>query len=91
MGSEVGLPPTEKRAFKITIRGTAPIERVEIISQGATLAKLDPAGKRDVDLVWTDPRPDMPADDCYYYVRVRQTDGHCAWSSPIWVDCAAPK
>jgi hypothetical protein len=21
----------------------------------------------------------------YYYVRVRQHDGHLAWSSPIWV------
>lgn len=88
MGSEVKLPPTDKHAFKISVRGTAPIERVEIISQGATLAKLDSGGKRDIDLTWTDPRPDAPADDCYYYVRVRQTDGHCAWSSPIWVDCA---
>jgi hypothetical protein len=88
MGAEAKLVPTEKRTFKISVRGTAPIERAEIISQGATLAKLDTEGKRDLDIIWNDPRPDAPADDCYYYVRVRQTDGHCAWSSPIWVDCA---
>jgi hypothetical protein len=26
----------------------------------------------------------------FYYVRVTQTDGHQAWSSPIWVDRTAP-
>lgn len=26
----------------------------------------------------------------WYYVRVKQADGQMAWSSPIWVDEAAP-
>ena len=26
-----------------------------------------------------------PAGETYYYVRVFQSDGHMAWSSPIWV------
>jgi hypothetical protein len=33
-------------------------------------------------LRWTD-RPEGPT---WYYVRVYQTDGEMAWSSPIWVD-----
>lgn len=23
--------------------------------------------------------------ECFYYLRVEQEDGHCAWSSPIWL------
>jgi hypothetical protein len=26
-----------------------------------------------------------PEGENYYYVRVQQTDGQLAWSSPIWV------
>lgn len=86
MGSAAALPAMTPRTFTIRARGTAPIERAEIISQGATLAKLDTNGTADLDIVWTDERKDAPLDDCYYYLRVRQEDGHCAWSSPIWVD-----
>jgi len=86
MGSEVKLRPIEKRNFTIKVRGTAAIERVEIISQGATLASLETNGTTDADLTWTEPRPEAPLDNCYYYLRVRQTDGHRAWSSPIWID-----
>lgn len=87
MGSEAKLAPTEKHTFAISVKGTAPVDRVEVISQGATIASLDTGKKLDLELTWTDPRPDAPVDDCYYYVRVRQTDGNCAWSSPIWIDC----
>ena len=28
---------------------------------------------------------DKPIDeDTYYYIRVKQEDGHLAWASPIW-------
>jgi len=86
MGSEAKLRPIEKRVFAIKIRGTAPIERVEIIHQGATLASLSVNCSTDADLTWAEPRPEAPLDNCCYYLRVRQTDGHRAWSSPIWVD-----
>jgi hypothetical protein len=33
---------------------------------------------------WQDRRPRGPAAD-YYYVRVRQHNGHVAWGSPVWV------
>ncbi len=32
---------------------------------------------------WTDPLP--PDVTRYYYLRVRQADGHLGWSSPVWV------
>ena len=31
-----------------------------------------------------DNKPDKSTD--YYYIRVRQRDGNCAFSSPIWVN-----
>jgi len=35
-------------------------------------------------LRWNDRRPTGAGPD-WYYVRVTQHNGHCAWSSPIWV------
>ena len=32
---------------------------------------------------WIDRSPDRETD--YYYVRVRQTNGQTAWSSPVWI------
>lgn len=40
-----------------------------------------------VSFLWADNGFTGPS---FYYVRVTQTDGHQAWSSPIWVDRAAP-
>ena len=44
----------------------------------------------DVLAEWVDERRTRPVHDAYYYLRVRQQDGHCAWSSPIWIDLARP-
>jgi len=89
MGSIVAQTPKEKRSFTVRVAGTAVLERAEIVSQGAVLAQLSCDGSRELNTLWTDPRPDAPLDDCYYYLRVRQVDGHCAWTSPIWVDYAS--
>ena len=88
MGSEVKLTPATPRNFHIHLRGTAPIEKIEMISFGSKLADIPTNGTAVVDTVWSDGRFDAPLDNCYYYVRIRQRDGHCAWSSPIWVDYA---
>lgn len=90
MGSELALPPGAPRRFAIRLHGTAPLERVEIISCGAVLASLPVAGGApDLEAEWTDERPGRPLRDCYYYLRARQADGHCAWTSPHWVDLPA--
>lgn len=88
MGSIVSLSPRTKRAFTVRIVGTTTLDRVEIVSQGAVLAQMKCDGSRELTAIWTDPRPDAPIDNCYYYLRVRQKDGHCAWTSPIWIDYA---
>jgi hypothetical protein len=87
MGSELRMRPGQERRFEILLRGTAPIETVQIISAGVVLADLPvPSDSLDLDLTWEDDRPGRPLHDCYYYLRARQVDGHCVWVSPIWVD-----
>jgi hypothetical protein len=90
MGSELRLAPRDERRLGVRVRGTAPLERVEVVSQGAVVHRFVAAGM-DLAAEWVDDRRTRPAHDCYYYVRVRQTDGHCAWSSPIWGDLALPE
>jgi len=89
MGSELQLGPGEERRFALRVHGTAPLERVEIVSHGVTIASL-PVDGPDLVTEWVDERRGRPVHDVYYYLRVRQPDGHCAWASPIWVDIALP-
>ena len=82
MGEEARLkggPPT------LTIRatGTAPVEEIEVIRSGEVVTTLRPRAQ-EVETSWTDPHPKAGA--AYYYVRLRQRDGHLAWGSPIWVN-----
>jgi len=87
IGSEMELGMTAERAFTISIRGTAPIETVEIISFGQVAHSFEVTGKEDsFSGEWSDDRPERPVEDVYYYVRARQSDGHCLWMSPWWID-----
>lgn len=87
MGSELKLEPGQERRFHISIQGTAPIAAVQIVHCGYILADL-PVEVDEIDFSgeWADERPGRPLEDAYYYVRARQTDGHCVWLSPFWVD-----
>jgi len=87
IGTELELGPREPRDFRISIAGTAPLERVELISFGQTAHafELEPSTS-EVELSWSDLRPERPVEDVYYYVRARQTDGHLLWMSPWWID-----
>lgn len=76
------------------ICGTAPIKEVDIIRNGTLLHKLQP-GKPSFEFEYDDFQdlskialnsPDERPPFVYYYLRVIQTDGHIAWSSPIWID-----
>ena len=87
VGSEVPLGFAAERLFSIRVHGTAPLDRVEVVSQGTVIAQL-PVHGPDLVTEWRDDRRSRPPHDCYYYLRVRQTDGHCAWTSPIWADLA---
>ena len=76
------FPVSGKPRLDIRIEGTAPVDQVEVVRNNQFVYSNRP-GKRFVELRFedSDPKPD----ESYYYVRVRQSDGQMAWSSPIWV------
>lgn len=88
IGSELALAPGAPREFCIAIHGTAPLDRVQIVSLGAVLADFVTSDTLDFETTWADERPGRPLQDVYYYVRAYQVDGHCVWLSPWWVDLA---
>ena len=87
MGSEILQEPGTDRVFRIRVRGTAPLDRVQLIHFGYVLEDfaVEPDSP-DFDIEWADERPGRPLEDAWYYLRIRQHDGHCAWLSPFWVD-----
>jgi hypothetical protein len=98
MGCEVST--SEKPGLRINrhltgyVAGTAKIETVEIIRNGAVFHTIHPATYHceftcdDMEPLQkvTLTAPDKKPPFVYYYLRVVQEDGHMAWSSPIWVD-----
>jgi hypothetical protein len=80
--------------------GTAPISQVEVFKGGYvagsgssnptssyyTTIYSDTLNEMVASFVFTDTEFD---DDAFYYLRVTQTDGKRAWSSPVWVDYSA--
>jgi hypothetical protein len=65
--------------------GTAQLARVEIKRNGQVARRISCDGEV-ADIQWQDPAFD-PEQPTYYYVRVVQTDGEEAISSPIWINC----
>jgi hypothetical protein len=61
----------------VTIMGRFP-------SESFIIERLVGPSETSAKIRWQDRRPRGPAAD-YYYVRVRQHNGHVAWASPIWV------
>lgn len=87
LGSELRLEPDTPRKIVIRIRGTAPLVQVQIISAGIAVADFNVSkNSDDFSCEWVDERPGRHLENVYYYVRARQSDGHCAWLSPFWID-----
>jgi hypothetical protein len=66
------------------ILGTAPIRLAELLrhdERGYTTAWVA-SGAVEAEFDFTD--EDLRGEG-FYYLRVEQEDGHCAWSSPIWI------
>ncbi len=75
---------TEDRPrLTITAHACAPIERIDLIRDDRALAAWCP-NTMDASLEFEDPAPLLEA---AYYVRLRQSDGEFAWSTPIWITC----
>jgi hypothetical protein len=64
------------------VEGTAPVSRITIVRNEKNHHALEP-GSRSVLAEWTDESP-LPGEN-RYYLRIEQSDGNMAWSSPLWV------
>jgi len=76
------------------VAGVAPLKEVQLVRNGAVI-KTFSTKDYCLDFVYDDMENlsniILPGDEgkppfVFYYLRVIQTDGHLAWSSPIWVD-----
>jgi hypothetical protein len=83
MGDEVR---TDRPQLDVTVLGTGPVERVDIVRNGEVVHAERPRQETaEVRFHWEDAAPHRGAKVLYYYVRVVQKNGHLAWASPIWV------
>lgn len=76
------LETSGKPELKFFIGGTAAIKRVTLVRNEADHQVWTP-DKREFTGDFTDATP--VAGENRYYLRVEQTDGSMAWSSPVWV------
>ncbi len=80
MGDE--LSQTDPPALLIKAIGTAELSELAIVKDLKFVYVNDPEGT-EVQFKWQD--RDFGPGTHLYYVRVQQTDGQIAWSSPMWV------
>jgi hypothetical protein len=77
---------TKDPMLVINVKGTAPIKQVDIVRNNVYIHRAAPPKQlttKDFEINYSDSL--QTPGDRYYYVRVEQTDGQLAWSSPIWV------
>lgn len=72
----------KKLTLKVAVSGTAKLKRITIVRNEADYKLFEPKGKKFTK-TFTDPEP--IEGENRYYIRVEQTDGNMAWSSPVWV------
>ena len=80
MGEELtaAAPPR----LRVRVRGTDAISEVHVIRDGSYVYEVRP-GTSEAEFEFLDVQ--APVGEHWYYVRVEQSDGELAWSSPIWV------
>ena len=86
MGEEATHANGEPLTFSASLHGVSPIERIEIIGNGKVVWSITPEAPASLDVVIRDEPLPRPSPAMWYYLRLRQSDGHRAWCSPIWVD-----
>ncbi len=82
MGSTV---QADRFGFTADVVGTAQIERIDLVVNGDTARSYAPR-QQHVQLADEVPLRYSPMDVHYCYLRVRQSDGNRAWTSPIWLE-----
>ena len=83
MGSQItasGTVPIHTHAAS-----NVPIARADLVRDGVDVQTIEPDS---CELDWRT-SDDVPSSPCYYYVRITQSDGRMAWSSPVWVGGSA--
>jgi hypothetical protein len=80
LGTEIAL--TGPPVLKFKVDGTAAIKRITLVRNEKNHQQWEPNTKT-FDQTYTDTAP--IAGENRYYLRVEQTDGNMAWSSPVWV------
>jgi hypothetical protein len=69
--------------FDIRVDAASAIDTVEVLHDGRPVHVLDAVGST-AEFEYRPHRSE--AEESFYHVRVRQRDGHVAWSSPIWIE-----
>jgi len=79
-----------KRELTVLAAGTANLNTVEILKNNEVVNSQRGSGKV-IRLEWEDPADKRTGGrEDFYYIRVTQTDGNRAWSSPIWIGSEVP-
>ncbi len=85
MGSEI-IGEGSYPDIYCSVKATAPLRSIEIWkhskSKGYELFNIDGKGLMELENKLTD---EKFSEDSFYFVKVIQSDGHLAWSSPVWV------
>lgn len=87
MGDE--FTTTEPATLRLKLVGTAPFAKVTLVKDDVEIKVWEP-GKAEVDLTWTEPKPEKGRTS-YYYFRGEQakqgteTNGELVWVSPMWI------
>jgi len=83
MGSEIQVERGRPVPYEITVSGTEPISRIEVVRNNREEVLWTYTGEGYVQLEgeWT-----FEEEKNWVYIRVTQEDRHMAWSSPVWVD-----
>ena len=83
-GGEVVIAPGEDAVLSFWTRLDGLLDRVEIVRDDALMATFRGTDNRIAEFS-DELKLDVGEDPHAYYVRVFQTDGGRAWSSPVWV------
>lgn len=85
MGSEMRLKAGETRDLYFKIKGEGALKSITIVKNGRDYIVFHLEGESEEyeELIF-EYRAERATD--YYYLRVEQTDGRIAWTSPIWID-----
>jgi len=84
MGEVAKKADIKNEKFAISVEGTSPLEKIEVVHNGQVMKKI--TVENDTRNIKTECEVPSKEQMGYYYIRVSQRDREMAWSSPIWID-----